>query len=32
MGFHAVYEYYERLWKIQINRDQINFHFHRQSI
>lgn len=33
IGFHAVYEYYERMIKASdIYRDQINFHFHPPSL
>lgn len=33
MGFHAVYEYYERMLNSSgMTRDQINFHFHPPSI
>jgi len=33
MGYHAVYEYYERMLDASdIERDQINFHFHPPSI
>jgi hypothetical protein len=33
MGYHAVYEYYERMLSASdVKRDQINFHFHPPSI
>ena len=33
MGYHAIFEYYERMLKASdLHRDQINFHFHPPSI